>query len=665
MINVVPGDGPNTGAAIVKHPGVDKIAFTGSCEVGQTIMREAASTLKRVTLELGGKSPNIIFADADLDTAIAQSHNALYWNQGQVCASGSRLFVEDKVYDQVVEKIAERNRKYKVGDPFDPETEQGPQVDRAQFDKMMGYIRLGREQGAECVTGGKRWGERGYFIEPTLFANVKDEMKIAREEIFGPVLCALRFSDLDEVVQRANNTTFGLAAGRLDPGHQEGPLPGRQDQGRHGLDQLLLRPGHRRAPSAATRCPASAASSAKKASWPTPNSRRSPSTSREVRGYDSARGSPLPLREPAAGRRNLSILAARHFPKRAADEAVRAGRVVIVDREEGAVGKLHRHRVAQVGIDDLAGLSVRGPAIHAEDDLVVEVPRLALIVAQAGADAPRRPAVPVRHQQAAVPQGQQVLRIAPDLSLDDRPPGPAAIRGADDPGKPVEIHPGREDPVLLRDHAHEGLVVPDVVHRAFDVQRVRRLAHLFPGFPVVARPVRRQGLKRGGPALNLREVGLDHAPKTAIHDVPLLVLHAAFRAEDRSIQGRAPRAAVVAGRRHAVGRKEQDRPVRHLEDARIAVVHVGPVQHGDARLPPAPAVGRAAQADFSRPLDAVDRAFPVDDGQIAALQDAAPGNAKCLSGSWTIVTWSVASHRATFWPAVVPCAPSDGTNRNP
>ena len=212
VVNVVPGDGPNTGAAIVRHPGVDKIAFTGSCEVGQVIMREAASTLKRVTLELGGKSPNIVFADCDLDTAVAQSHNALYWNQGQVCASGSRLFVEDAVYDQVVERIAQRNRQYKVGDPFDPETEQGPQVDRVQFDKVMRYIELGKQQGAECVTGGRRWGDRGYFIEPTLFANVRDDMAIAREEIFGPVLCALRFSDAEEVIERANNTTFGLAA---------------------------------------------------------------------------------------------------------------------------------------------------------------------------------------------------------------------------------------------------------------------------------------------------------------------------------------------------------------------------------------------------------------------------------------------------------------------
>jgi aldehyde dehydrogenase (NAD+) len=213
VINVLPGDGPTTGAALVRHPDVNKIAFTGSCEVGQTIMRESATTLKRLTLELGGKNPNILFADCyDLDAAVAQAHTGLYWNQGQVCSSGSRLFVEDKIYDQVVEKIAARNRSYKIGDPLDPATEQGPQVDRTQFDRVMGYIRSGKEQGAECVTGGRRWGERGYFIEPTLFANVRDEMTIAKEEIFGPVLSVFRFSDVDEVIDRANSTQFGLTS---------------------------------------------------------------------------------------------------------------------------------------------------------------------------------------------------------------------------------------------------------------------------------------------------------------------------------------------------------------------------------------------------------------------------------------------------------------------
>jgi aldehyde dehydrogenase (NAD+) len=213
VINVVPGDGPTTGAAIVRHPGVDKIAFTGSVETGQIIMREAASTLKRVTLELGGKSPNIVFADCDLDLAAEQAHLAMYWNQGQVCAAGSRLFVEDKVHDLILDKLAARNRSFRVGDPFDPATDQGPQVDRTQLDRVLGYIDRGRSEGATCVTGGGRLGSKGYFVEPTLFADVRDEMTIAREEIFGPVLSVLRFSDVEEVIRRANSTTFGLAAG--------------------------------------------------------------------------------------------------------------------------------------------------------------------------------------------------------------------------------------------------------------------------------------------------------------------------------------------------------------------------------------------------------------------------------------------------------------------
>jgi aldehyde dehydrogenase (NAD+) len=213
VINVVPGDGPHTGAALVKHRGVDKIAFTGEWKTAQRIMAHAAPTLKRLAFELGGKSPNIIFADADLDAAVAGAHSGLYFNHGQCCCAGSRLFVEDKVHDRVVEELADRNRSYRVGDPFDPQTDQGPQVDQAQLDKIMYYVEQGKAEGAQCVTGGRRHGDRGYFVEPTLFAEVTDEMKIAREEIFGPVLTVLRFSDLDEVAQRANNTLFGLAAG--------------------------------------------------------------------------------------------------------------------------------------------------------------------------------------------------------------------------------------------------------------------------------------------------------------------------------------------------------------------------------------------------------------------------------------------------------------------
>src|SRR5581483_10051454 len=192
---------------------VDKVAFTGSTEVGHLIMKAAAETnLKRVTLELGGKSPNIVFADADLDEAIEGAHFALFFNQGQCCCAGSRLFVEEKAYDEFVERSAARARKRKVGDPFDPATEQGPQVDQAQFDKVMGYIDSGRKEGANLVCGGGRVGDRGYFVEPTIFADVKDNMKIAEEEIFGPVMSIIKFKDLDEVVSRANNSMYGLAA---------------------------------------------------------------------------------------------------------------------------------------------------------------------------------------------------------------------------------------------------------------------------------------------------------------------------------------------------------------------------------------------------------------------------------------------------------------------
>ena len=212
VINVVPGYGPTAGAALVKHPDVDKVAFTGSTEVGQIIMRDAAATLKRISLELGGKSPNIVFADSDLDAAAAGAHFGLYFNQGQCCCAGSRLFVEEKVHDKFVDKIVSMNKSRKLGDPLDPATEQGPQVDKTQFDKILGYIDKGKKQGASCVTGGNRWGSKGYYIEPTLFTDVKDNMTIAEEEIFGPVMSILRFKDLDEIVARANKTAYGLAA---------------------------------------------------------------------------------------------------------------------------------------------------------------------------------------------------------------------------------------------------------------------------------------------------------------------------------------------------------------------------------------------------------------------------------------------------------------------
>ncbi|MGL4511695.1 MAG: aldehyde dehydrogenase family protein [Lacipirellulaceae bacterium] len=212
VINVVPGYGPTAGAALVKHRGIDKIAFTGEGSTAKIIAREAVDTFKRLTFELGGKSPNVIYADADLDAAIAGAHFGLYFNQGQCCCAGSRVYVEDAIHDEFVERLADMNRDRKIGDPFDPETEQGPQVDKAQFDKVLKYVDYGKEDGAQCVSGGERFGDKGYFIEPTLFAGVTDDMRIAREEIFGPVMSVLRFSDTDDIARRANDTDFGLAA---------------------------------------------------------------------------------------------------------------------------------------------------------------------------------------------------------------------------------------------------------------------------------------------------------------------------------------------------------------------------------------------------------------------------------------------------------------------
>jgi aldehyde dehydrogenase (NAD+) len=213
VVNLLPGFGPTAGAAIARHMDVDKVAFTGSTEVGHLIMEAAAkSNLKRVTLELGGKSPNIVFADTDLDEAVEGAHFGLFFNHGQCCCAGSRVFVEEKIYDRFVEKSGARARKRTVGDPFDPKTEQGPQVDEAQFDKLMGYIESGRSEGASLVCGGERVGNKGYFIQPTVFADVQDDMKIAREEIFGPVMSIIPFKNIEEVIGRANRTEYGLAA---------------------------------------------------------------------------------------------------------------------------------------------------------------------------------------------------------------------------------------------------------------------------------------------------------------------------------------------------------------------------------------------------------------------------------------------------------------------
>ncbi len=212
VINVVPGYGPTAGASLVKHPNVDKIAFTGEHRTAQVIMKDAAETLKRLTFELGGKSPNIVFADADLDEAVAGAEFGLFFNQGQCCCAGSRLFVEDSIYDQFVQKVVERAKSRVLGSPLDEATTQGPQVDQAQMDKILSFIELGKKQGANCLTGGNRAADKGYYVEPTVFADVTDDMDIAKHEIFGPVMNILRFKDFDEVVKRANDTYFGLAA---------------------------------------------------------------------------------------------------------------------------------------------------------------------------------------------------------------------------------------------------------------------------------------------------------------------------------------------------------------------------------------------------------------------------------------------------------------------
>jgi aldehyde dehydrogenase (NAD+) len=212
VINIVTGYG-EAGAAITEHMDIDKVAFTGSTEVGKLIMQGAGrSNLKRVTLELGGKSPNIVFADADLNAAIDGAYFGLFFNQGQCCCAGSRLFVEASIYDKFVEQTLERAKKQKLGDPFDLETTQGPQISKEQFDKILGYIDSGKKQGAKMLSGGCRYGDRGYFIQPTVFSDVQDEMKIAQEEIFGPVMSIIKFKDIDEVIQRGNKTMYGLAA---------------------------------------------------------------------------------------------------------------------------------------------------------------------------------------------------------------------------------------------------------------------------------------------------------------------------------------------------------------------------------------------------------------------------------------------------------------------
>ena len=214
VVNILNGNGTTAGAAIASHPDIDKVAFTGSTETGKLILQAAgASNVKRVSLELGGKSPNIIFADTkDLDYAVEVSHFALFGNQGQCCSAGSRVFVEEPIYDEFVRKCIERAQSRKICNPLDPTCDHGPQIDAKQTNKIMKLIESGKKEGAKLECGGHRFGESGFFIEPTVFSGVDDHMRIAKEEIFGPVMPIFKFTSADEVIGRANNSEYGLAA---------------------------------------------------------------------------------------------------------------------------------------------------------------------------------------------------------------------------------------------------------------------------------------------------------------------------------------------------------------------------------------------------------------------------------------------------------------------
>jgi phenylacetaldehyde dehydrogenase len=212
VVNIVTGFG-EAGAALAAHDDVDKVAFTGSTEVGKLIVQAAAGNLKKLTLELGGKSPNIMFADADMETAIPGAANAIFFNHGQCCCAGSRLYVESKHFDDVLQGVTDHAKSIKVGSGQDPQTEMGPLVSQEQLDRVCGFFDSGRDEGATFATGGQRKGERGYFVEPTVLTDTNPNMKVEAEEIFGPVVTVAPFKDIDDVLATANRTTYGLAAG--------------------------------------------------------------------------------------------------------------------------------------------------------------------------------------------------------------------------------------------------------------------------------------------------------------------------------------------------------------------------------------------------------------------------------------------------------------------
>jgi phenylacetaldehyde dehydrogenase len=213
VVNIVPGYGETAGAALAAHPGVDKVAFTGSTEVGKLILQAAAGNLKKVSLELGGKSPNVVFADVDLDTAIAGAASAIFFNHGQCCCAGSRLYVENSIFDKVVEGVAEHAKRINVGSGMEPSTDMGPLVSAEQLNRVCGYLESGFSEGAKAVVGGSRHGDKGYFVKPTVLVNTNEKMKVVKEEIFGPVVTAIPFRDAGELVTQANDSVYGLAAG--------------------------------------------------------------------------------------------------------------------------------------------------------------------------------------------------------------------------------------------------------------------------------------------------------------------------------------------------------------------------------------------------------------------------------------------------------------------
>ena len=213
VVNIVPGYGETAGAALAAHPDVDKVAFTGSTEVGKLILQAAAGNLKKVSLELGGKSPNIVLEDADVDAAIPGAASAIFFNHGQCCCAGSRLFVEHDIFDKVVAGVAQQANNIRVGPGMDPSSDMGPLVSEEQLNRVCGYLESGFSEGAKAVTGGSRAGDKGYFVKPTVLVNTNDKMKVVREEIFGPVVTVIPFGSIEEIAAKANNSTYGLAAG--------------------------------------------------------------------------------------------------------------------------------------------------------------------------------------------------------------------------------------------------------------------------------------------------------------------------------------------------------------------------------------------------------------------------------------------------------------------